>query len=296
MTVTTTITWIPASGSQIVLNNEVNYYVLVGLLGGESPSFKFIEERFPGLYGSYVRQVDVEPRTLSIPIKIVDSNLADLKDRIRELVVALSPLLGLGKLKFETGSTVRYLDCYYSGGLEGSDSLDLWGFDWIKGLIQFYAPFPYFYGNAIETIYELGSGLEDFLTDPFFPMSIGESTVLGDDIIDNIGQIESWPVWTITGPGSSITLTNEDTGEEISLTGAGGLTLASSEVIEIDTRPGYKSITKISNGANYFRYLSDASILWSLDSGSVNINTAVTSATSVTEILLSFKPFYAGRP
>ena len=296
MTVTTTITWVPASGSQIVLNNEVNYYVLVGLLGGESPSFTFVEERFPGLYGSYVRQVDVAPRTLTIPVKIVDNPLADLKDRITELVVAVNPLLGLGTLKFETGTKTRYIDCYYSGGLEGNDGLDTWGSDWVKGMMTFYAPFPYFYGDAIETLYELGSALADFLTDPFFPMSIGESTILGDDTIDNIGQIESWPVWTITGPGSAITLTNVDTSEVIALTGAGGLTLASGEVIEIDTRPGYKSITKISSGANYFKYLSDASILWSLAAGNVDINTSVTGASAVTEILLSFEPHYAGRP
>jgi len=163
MTVTTTITWIPASGSQIVLNNEVNYYVLVGLLGGESPSFKFVEERFPGLYGSYIRQVDVEPRILTVPMKIVDSPLSDLKDKVEKLVIALNPLLGLGTLKFTTGSTNRYIDCYYSAGLEGSDNLDAWGSDWVKGAIQFYAPFPYFYGDTLETLYELGSGLEDFL-------------------------------------------------------------------------------------------------------------------------------------
>lgn len=296
MTVTTTITWVPASGSQIVLNNEVNYYVLVGLLGGESPSFKFVEEKFPGLYGAYVRQVDVEPRTLTIPMKIEDSTLADVKERIEELVSGLNPLLGLGTLKFTTGSVIRYIDCYYSAGMEGSDGLDVRGLTWMKGTLQFYAPFPYFYGDTEETLYELGSGLEDFLTDPFFPMSIGESTILGDDVIVNAGQIESWPVWTITGPGSAVTLTNDDTGEEIALTGAGGLTLASGEVIEVDTRPGYKTVTKVSNGANYFKYLSDPSVFWSLAAGDTNINTSVTSATSVTEILLAFEPHYAGRP
>jgi len=294
---TTTITWIPTSGSQIILNNEVNYYTLVGMLGALSPMYTFVEERFPELYGTYIKSLNVEPRTLTIPLKLVGTTLTDLKEKQENLLVALNPILGQGVLKFQYGSTIRYLDCYYAGGLEGNDSLEMGSITWWKSVVRFYAPTPYFYSDTLETSYTLDAGAGDpFLGDPFFPMSIQESNVLGTSDIDNTGQILSWPIFTLTGPGSSIELVNETSGESLILSGSGGLTLSGGEEVVINTHPGEKTVTKSSNGANYFKYLSIGSIFWSLAPGVNEISIEVSGSTSQTEILLAYESRYIGRP
>src|SRR5690606_9590456 len=57
------------------------------------------------------------------------------------------------------------------------------------------------------------SGVDFF--DPF--PSVSSSQVLGATTLYNPGSVEAWPVWTITGPASLVTITHADTGEEFVL-------------------------------------------------------------------------------
>jgi len=73
---------------------------------------------------------------------------------------------------------------------------------------------------------------------PPFYISAGNSAA--GQPITNPGDVEAWPVWTITGPVSTFTITHPDGGVV-----SGTPNLLAGEQLVIDTRPGVKGATRI---------------------------------------------------
>jgi hypothetical protein len=99
-----------------------------------------------------------------------------------------------------------------------------------------------------------------------------------------------WPVWTITGPASAITATNNTTGESFILTPVGGA-MTGGQVATITTDPpsiiGTDGVTSWIGGLNW-----PSAVLWALQPGDNNITFTVTGSGSGTQIALTFKPRY----
>jgi hypothetical protein len=112
--------------------------------------------------------------------------------------------------------------------------------------------------------------------------------VLGITPIDNPGEVDAWPVWTITGPATVITATNVSTGQSFVLT----KTLAAGELVTITTqRPTVRGPL----GENLVNALNWPSCyLWPLIPGTNQVNFAVAGASTGTAIELSFYPRWAG--
>jgi hypothetical protein len=72
---------------------------------------------------------------------------------------------------------------------------------------------------------------------PPFYISAGNSS--GSQPISNPGDVDAWPVWTLTGPLSTFTITHPDGGQV-----AGAPNLLAGEQLVIDTRPGAKFATR----------------------------------------------------
>ncbi len=98
---------------------------------------------------------------------------------------------------------------------------------------------------------------------PIFPLRLTSSQIAVDSTVTNAGDVATWPVWTIKGPGTTITLRNLTTGENLIFLST---VLGSGESIAIDTRPGLKTVTK-QDGSNLFNDLDVTSSLWALPRG-----------------------------
>jgi phage-related protein len=101
--------------------------------------------------------------------------------------------------------------------------------------------------------------------------------------------VEAWPLWTIVGPAVNPTLTNNTTGKSIALT----ISLTVGQSLTIDTRPGFKTITR-ENGSNQFSAASPASSLWSLARGLNTITLSVTGSSGASQLQLQYKQRYEG--
>jgi hypothetical protein len=100
--------------------------------------------------------------------------------------------------------------------------------------------------------------------------------------------VESWPVWTITGPGSSPILRNLSKNVFLSLP----VTLLAGESVVIDTRPGRKTVTK-QDGSSLFGSLTQTSSLWSLLPASNSVRIEFTGALAgVSTVTLNFRRRY----
>lgn len=113
---------------------------------------------------------------------------------------------------------------------------------------------------------------------PFFPLRLGASELAQVFTITNTGQQQAWPVWTIIGPASAVTVKNTTTGEQFVL----AVNLLPGETITIDTRPGRKNITN-NAGQSVFPITGDSS-LWALLAGVNVVSVTFSGATAATAV------------
>lgn len=281
MTCTEQYAYINGSGDTFNLTQQDEYLCPQGIDGRFMAPPNFITQTVPERDGTTFRSVQLQTRALTIPITIMGAARAEVRTRLVALMQALNPKLGLGTFRLTTeAGTQRDLYCIYESGLENADN-DL--SDRTQGFVLSLRAFdPYWY-DTTPSAQSWTTGQEPGTLFPIFPIVLASSTVFSQPTIDNAGDAEAWPVWTITGPGSAITLRNNTTGEFITLSTVVG----AGQTLEIDTRPGYKTITL--DGVNVFDDMSATSSLWALAVGSNSISLEINGATGATIVNLSYQ-------
>lgn len=178
----------------------------------------------------------------------------------------------------------RTISVLYTDGMEGDESRDAAGARWCTGVITFAAPSPYWYGGEVTHQWAIAVDASYF---PFLPLTVGDSQVLGTVTVNNRGDDDAFPVWTITGPATSVTLTNATTGQTLVLT----RTITSTDTIVIDTRE--RRQTALLNGVtNLWPNLSTASTLWPLEPDINDLTLTVDGATADTRVRMTYQPRY----
>lgn len=300
--------WYEASGngpwalSGIQDRGDLNGYgVLNGVRGLEMPPVTIVSDEVPMQPGARIRAVKVQPRTVDLPIHVRGTTPQSLQTQLRTLRAAMDPTRGQGRLRVTPPDGVaRELFCYYQAGWQGEIDGTHYGTVWQDILVSLYACDPYFYAaDAQKRDYRVGGAGLTFLTtsvgDKFLPLQLIGSTVLSTESITNMGDVAAWPIWTITGPGTMITLTNILPGGtsrllEVVPTPA----LTAGQVLTIDTRPGRKTIVG-PGGVNMFGDLNVHSVIWSLDPGVNTVRVSVAGSDAVNTVVhLEFTPTYLG--
>lgn len=282
------LSWFDADGVEFKLDETNNIRILQGLKGFQMPPFAFMEEDVPFQPGSRLRDVKALPREMDIPIKIECTTPVNFINQVRKILNTFNPTKADGRIKVttDTGSQ-REINCRYIGGFEMDESAGISGETWQKAIGVFRAFDPYWADSStIIKTYTTGQPATFF---PFFPLRLSYSTVFTDTSIDNTGDVDTWPEWIITGPGSNIVLRNLTSGKIISL----NMTLDVGEVLIVDTKPKRKTV-KMNDGTNMFGKLSDDSSLWPLLKGMNSIRIEMSNATVVSNVQLSYKNRYWG--
>ncbi|WP_333742704.1 phage distal tail protein [Streptomyces ardesiacus] len=265
---------------------ERGWLLQPGAKGLDMPDYQVATDESPGIDGYEVRDVRAQGKTITLPIAFwANDSRQAYKARRRKLINSLNPKRGVGTLTLtEPDGATRSIGAYYTGGLEGDESLDAAGERWCINALTFGVPSPYWTGDEVTHSFSAGSSAEFF---PILPVQVGDSQVLGEVTVDNVGDDVAYPVWTIKGPATSITLTNHTTGQEIKLT----RTISGTDAIVIDTRE--RRQTALLNGVtNLWPDLSDASELWPLQEGENDLNLVVAGSTSATSVTLTYQPRY----
>lgn len=310
------IEWAPAVGAGFTINGDGSDarspLVITGpILGLGAPAPKWAVDEVFDQQGETLRNARLPGRDVSIPLAVAGNDGGEVEEAFRALNRALNPLNPDGVLTLIRQATLdaiaggvsspgaaRRLNCRYAGGLgaAGIHPLDM-GDMWTEPfVVVFHAFNPLFEDNSLQ---DISWGLAGDGSRPFFPMAtgssdfgpyFGSSSVFDDQLIFNDGDLEAWPVWTIVGPLDTILLTNSTTGAVIDLSDDSGLSLAGGDILEIDTRPGFKTITK--NGTNVFSTLTDTSTLWPLAVGENIVAVSGGSATGATGVDLTYRGRY----
>lgn len=225
--------------------------------------------RVPQAQGGRFRHARHEERLVALPVVVPGPQSG--RDELRRWARALDPLKGEGTLTVIQGPWAgRRLVCLYEAGL------DEYAEEWPQlGLttLAFRAVDPY-WQDAVESTITATIDDTAYTWFPFLPLILGASDVFATASITNTGDVDAWPIITVTGPGIDLTLTNSTTGARLHLTGSIG---AGSSAV-IDTRPGHKSVRV--DGFNAFGRLTEDSTLWPLVPGPNRISIGFAAATT----------------
>ncbi|MFE6126722.1 hypothetical protein ACFQ6Q_00395 [Streptomyces sp. NPDC056437] len=160
--------------------------------------------------------------------------------------------------------------------------------------INFVATDPTFYADT-ETTTEIplgwltGGGFAAPVQAPIFVQS-GTVAAERPGWATNAGDTDAWPVIRITGPCSDVTVIHADSGRELALP---TLTLTAGQWIEIDTRPGHRTVIR-DNGGNASAYLSPASRidLFTLPPGQSEMRWTAFDNTNTARMRLTWRDAY----
>ncbi|MER6102402.1 phage tail domain-containing protein [Streptomyces sp. NPDC001832] len=266
-----------------------------GASGLDLPPFAVHMDESPNLDGSMVRGARASARPVLLPIFVYGIDRKTLRQFKAKLANALNPKFGYSVLTFiEQDGVPRRLNCYYTGGMEGSEGVGASGFTWISYGIQLTAADPWFYGDTeVAANWSFGTD-QPFLADPFLPMTLLRGTTsTGALTIYNPGDIEAWPVWEITGPLKRFELTGPD-GTSFGIPVQPGEVDAVPEgrTLTVDCRPGYKTVTD-DEGKIYFPLLSANPSLWSVPPGISTANADLLAGSGTSTVKMTLFPRYS---
>ncbi len=284
---------------------QANGYGVVSDEGlGRSPVSRK-ETRGAQQHGSSDRGFTLLPRVFSLGFKMDGQTFRGYWDMRDELVRVFKSTEELFEMRwtFENGN-VRSLDCQAIDGLRYPSSRRSAFAD--RSVVTLKANDPTFYDpTELNVIFSLGGGGDAFEIPLVIPWQIGSSVIDQTKTIAYAGSWQTNPIVKIEGPITDAVIENELTGEKLDFT---GYTVPALYYYEIDTRDGFKTVTKIeiadpANIENKISELSDDSDLGTYhlkppvlanatrDNGIRVTGLAVTEAT---EIYFRYKVRYEG--
>lgn len=220
------------------------------------PPVKIDTVKVPQAQGARFQGARHDERIVTLPVVFPGPTAG--RDELRRWARALDPLKGEGTLTVVQGAFAgRQLTCVYEAGLDDlTEEYPLLGL----GALMFRAADPY-WSDSIEhaTVATLDLTHHWF---PFLPLILGPSDIFSRPTLVNPGDVDAWPVVTVTGPGENLRITNETTGQFWAFSQPFNL----GDTLVVDHRPGHKS-ARFNGDTNVFGALSPDSSLWGLVTG-----------------------------
>jgi len=278
------LTWTAPNGEVLTITGE-SLHALAGADGfGAAP--RALTLRGLGQGGADARWSHAEERLLTLPLDIsgetADEYLA-LKRLVTRLFLATTPRAGRpkpGTMRVTHGDgSWRELQAIYQDGLSWADEGTLGAFR-IRPVLVLVAPDPWWYGDlTIGEEFAAATG-RNYLS-PYETVSPDQT--LGSQQVLIESDVEVSPVWTVTGPASSV---------NIALVGGPELnfgSIASGEVITIDTER--MTVTNALGTNRIGGLVWPTSELFLLDPGTNALELSIAGGTAgVSKIGLSYRP------
>lgn len=279
------ISWISPDNQETIITVQ-DWIDVSGWSGFNNPDFQHIEDPIPFEDGSFYRRSKTLPRELELDLIVWGTSRADLFQRIRSLTHSLNVYKGIGKIRFISPDGFdRYISCLYKDGLQGRAGEEN-GVCWSKLTLVFRAFDPYFYGGETSQVFMLDENPPTWF--PFFPLNLGGDAVSSQININYDGDVKTFPVWTIHGPGDDPKLINQTTGESLSIS---NVSLDATQTITIDTK--LRQIT-LDDNINLLPQLAWGSTFWTLEPGVNQVKIEMANATANSSIQLAYSPRYLG--
>lgn len=280
------LVYVDPDGVRWDLRDRNSGLVLTACSGIASPPVRFASLALPG-GGAYPQSYSADSRTIVLGLLVDAATQEQFLDRIDRLAFGLwterNGEPAPGKLIVQRpGGTSRQCEVFVTEGADQSDD-DGRGLTYTHYALTFTAPSPY-WSDETPTVREWKAATGASGVPPMPPVNLAPASVLGETYVINDGNAPSYPVWTITGPGTP-TLHNTTTGRSFGF----GVALAAGETVTVDTRrPGPSAVD--GTGADRWGDLTKSSPrdLWPLVQGRNDLSLTLSGSSSASTIRLSY--------
>jgi hypothetical protein len=245
------------AGSRVLdLTDDIKYTV-TGYDGFGMAPVKRVLSKGPDQHGVFDQGFTLEPRSIVLGIFVHGNSDLTYRGNLAELLAMLRPSRNTITLRYTFPSGDQFsIDCFYSADLD-LPSKDRHG-TYQRTAVGLLCPDPTWYG-AEQTAIFVGAGGSQTMDVPLvIPWKVGGLSMNMSQAVVNSGSWEAWPIVEVTGPIDACVITNESSGDSLDFT---GYSITAGTVVRIDTRYGYKTVTKVSDGSNLIDKLTAASDL-----------------------------------
>lgn len=240
--------------------------------------------------GAFVRHVQPQPRLITLPIYVEGVDHGDFIMKWRGLArsFASTRRLGPGTLQVaRPDGHLRQISCYYQDGWDETGG----GASYADAVVlTLFCQDPFWRDATPTLITRTESTAGSSFLSPF--PTVSSSQTLGSTIATNPGEIEAWPTWRITGPGSALVATNNTTGEAFTLdiSTFRGSALLAGETVTIVTEP--PSVTG-PDDTNWTGALDwPGAVLWALQPGDNDVSFVMSGSGSGSTVEAEFYARY----
>lgn len=260
-----------------ILSNGYGYQALAGLTGLGLPPVTVQWAEGAG-DGAQYRSRRVRSRDIDIPLDFVGIDRNELKTLLSRLAKVLSAEATL--VIEEPDGTEWYAKVARTGGGGIVYGEDTTGQSDLQMVLTLRAGDPYFTSVEVNSVGVQSTTSGPFLTN-MVELTVSPSQAAGQVVVENTGDAEAYPIWTVTGPGNTFKAISP-TGETLRWNG----TLLAGETLTLDTRTG----TVIDGtSANRYADLASAPRFWTLPPGVTYSEASLLGTTSASKITCAWR-------
>lgn len=223
--------------------------------------------------GSTYRGSRIDKRTMQVPLWVYAENRSDLTDRLTDLSIALDPFIpspeaerGSARMYFGMADDDEwFLDVVRYGTADWARKVDSDDRTYFKTSLGLEAGDAFWTRNRPESfeVRRDTSGVQPTLMPRLAKMRLASGAAFGIQDVENIGDTYAWPVFTITGPTTKVTLIGAK-GE--TLIWNGNLLLGQKLIVDM------RANTVVDNlGVNRYDGLDTAPRFWSISPGNSQV-------------------------
>lgn len=279
--VTISISLIGSNGDIISLDSTSDFVLTSGVTGFGMPATSVrIDESAAN--GGVWRNTKRGIREIDLPITILGVSRSDVENKLRRLSRLISDHQGPTTIRaqYATGETWD-IKGHYVGGAE-SQYGDSGNENWIQWTLSMQCPDPFWVRNTSES-YTLRSGATGRSLIPnLAELRVSSSQAIGTFEVENSGDVESYPRWTLSGPLNNISITSA-LGESWSYNAL----IPLGTTITVDT---YSASVTDHLSVNKYSNLGAAPKLFTIPSGNTSVAVTATDATANSSISMFFQP------
>lgn len=270
-----------ANGDTVNLDGSDGYYLTTGFRGAGIPPTDVRITNSAGDGGTW-RSTRRGVRDLDLPVTVIGVDRADVEAKLRRFASALSDRYGTPFLvaKYSDGSSYQ-IEVHYTGGAEtqfGGEAGDTFA----RWVVTLQAPDP-FWTSQQAVSFSLGY---DATTRGLLPnlsqLQVKTDSVIGAFTIENPGDVDAYPVWSIEGKSTLTSLSLNGVGftyTENMATATGKRTINTRTASVVDA-----------SSTNLYAYLGTAPKLFAMPPGLSTISLSIAGADSTTRLSGYFQP------
>ena len=273
-----TISLIGANGDSIELADDSDFVLASGVTGFGIPSTAVRIDESAGDGGTW-RHTKRGVRDVDLPVIIFGASRDDVESKLRRLAKLLQDRNGAPKIvaNYSNGDSL-FIEAHYVGGAETQFGSDATSF-YCRWVIQMQAPQPYWQSASLQSFTVTAGNTGRGLLPQLSKMKVASSQTLGLVSVNSSADVDVYPVWTIRGPVSSLSISNGT--QSFGFNTA----VASGETITIDTEAG---TVDDQTGANRYPILTAAPKLFPFAPGRSTIEVVGLSTTTATYIACNY--------